>query len=165
MGVVVYRNTPNPFAEMSTTKELIEGLDRAIEMERSAMQIYQSARRRAEADEALRLQQIEESHLAQMQRMESERERIQHDDGEGILGDAIESIGKAFTDLLAGIPVSLIEDATVPTVATLRRLEEELLGFYQRLLLLADPHARVLMETAITAGRGHVAQLEQIDSI
>ena len=151
---------------MSSIKELIEGLDRAIEMERSAMQIYQSARHRAAASqEALRLEQIEQAHLAQMQRMEVEKERVQHADGESLIGDAMESIGKAFTDLLAGIPVTLIEESTVPTPATLRRLEEELLGFYQRLLLLADPHTRVLMETAITAGREHVAELERIETL
>lgn len=145
------------------SKELIDGLERAIEMERSAMQIYQSARRRADDAQIARLETIEQSHLAQMQRMETEKERIEKEEGEGILGDALESIGKAFTELLAGIPVSLIEDATVPTVKTLLRLEEELLGAYQRMLLVADPHTRVLIEGAITAGREHVAELERIE--
>jgi hypothetical protein len=144
------------------SNELIDGLERAIEMERSAMQIYQSARRRAGDATATRLEHIEQAHLAQMQRMEVEKERLEKAEGEGMIGDALESIGKAFTELLAGIPVSLIEDATAPTTTTLRRLEEELLGFYQRMLLLADPHTRVLLEGAITASREHVADLERM---
>lgn len=150
---------------MSTRRELIDGLEQAIEMERSAMQIYQSGRREANDSVALRLQQIEQGHLTQMQRMNAEKERIQEADGEGLLGDALESIGKAFSGLVAGIPVSMIEDSTIPTVATLSRIEEELLGLYHSLLLLADPQSRVVLEGAITACREHITELEHIDSI
>ena len=150
---------------MSTTKELIDGLEQAIEMERSAMQIYQSGRREASDSVALRLQQIEQAHLTQKQRLTAEKERLQDADGEGLLGDALESIGEAFSGLVAGIPVSMIEDSTVPTVATLTRIEENLLGHYHNLLLRADPQSRVLLEGAITACREHIQELEQIDSL
>ncbi len=150
---------------MSTTRELIDGLEQAIEMERSAMQIYQSGRREADDPVALRLQQIEQGHLTQMQRMTAERERLQQADGEGMLGDALESIGKAFTGLVAGIPLTFIEDSTIPAVTTLVRIEEELLGLYHTLLLRADPKSRVPMEGAITTCREHIKELQQIDAI
>jgi rubrerythrin len=166
MGVVVFQPSISTDSDaMSTSRELIDGLEQAIEMERSAMQIYQSGRREADESVALRLQQIEQGHLTQMQRMNAERERIQDAEGEGMLGDALESIGKAFTGLVAGIPLTMIEDSTVPTVATLTRLEEDLLGLYHSMLLIASPQSRVVLENAITACREHITELEQIDSI
>jgi hypothetical protein len=148
---------------MSAAKQLIEGLDQAIELEHRVMQHYKRAGDEA-ADKgvARRLYAIEENHHRHIERLEARREGLKE---HHFWSDAMKSIGDAVSGIVAGLPRDFIESETFPTYDTLVRSEEQLIAAYEHLRALADQETAELLDAAIADSRLNISTLMELDTL
>ena len=119
---------------MNNLDTVIDALARAIEMEQALQDYYKRAAQHAK-DPHLddRFHGMQEGHATFAGRIETHREELQRQAGEGAIANAFEAIGDAIYDLLAGLPVAFIHNETTPTIEMLLRQEGQLLDLYKGL--------------------------------
>jgi hypothetical protein len=96
--------------------------------------------------------------------METRREALQRQAGEGVIANAIEAIGDAIYDMLAGLPVAFIHNETHPTIEMLTRHETQLLELYRSLQGTVDPETATLVAAAAENCEGNIAELKSLDT-
>jgi hypothetical protein len=135
---------------MNKNKTVLEGLGLAIQLEKSMVDYYKHA---AEKDHHGALTEqfraLADRHFIVVGRLDSQRERLHAENGEGVIGHAIEAIGKAIFDTLAGLPVSAIRAETDLTIPSFIRGEEGLRAAYSHIVTDADPETATLAQAAI----------------
>lgn len=139
---------------------MIEGLKRAVEMEKTLQDYYKQAERSATSSAtAAMMDTMEERHLSLAGRVGRRLEELEHQSGEGGFADTLQAIGRAISDTVAGLPVGLIRTETKPSIDFLRQGEEQLLHHYEGMLDGADPETRALLEVAATNTRENIERL------
>jgi rubrerythrin len=148
---------------MNTLDPVIKALHHAIEMEKALQDFYRHAAHHAHDQHlASRFHGMEESHLTFVGHLETRREALQQQAGEGVLAHAIEAIGDAIHDLIAGLPVEFIRAETKPSIAMLIRREEQLIELYRNLGEKVDPETARLAAAAAENSEGNIAELRSI---
>lgn len=148
---------------MHHREAIIDGLATAVTMERTLVAYYHSAAEHARhADEAEVMRVNGERHSMFSGRMNRRHEAVEKLHGEGIFREALEAIGKAFTETLAGLPVDFIHASTTPSHHMLTEMENELIAHYEKLKTTADEETSALLEAAIENGRVCRAAVERI---
>lgn len=151
---------------MNKLDPVIDALHNAIEMEKSLKDYYKHASHHAKDSHlADRLRGMEDLHLTFASRVEARREALQKEAGEGLIANALEKIGEAIHDTIAGLPVGLIRTETDPTVEMLVRHEEELLRLYEGLRDGLDPETTTLLDAAAENCRENIRELQQIGAL
>lgn len=142
---------------------LINGLSRAIDLEKILMDYYKEAHLKGRTPEIAReMQRLEDSHFVLVGRLKSQKERLERANGEGMFGNALQSLGHAIVDTVAGLPVSAIHGETNPTYEMLIRHEEQLRAHYEGLMSNADPETASLLETGIETASINIQHLESL---
>lgn len=151
---------------MNKLDPVIDALHDAIEMERALKDYYKHASHHTKVHHlADRLHGMEDLHHTFASRVEARREALQKEAGEGLIANAIEKIGEAIHDTIAGLPVGLIRTETDPTVEMLVRHERELLALYEGLGDGLDPETTTLVNAAAENCRENIKELEQIGAL
>jgi len=142
---------------------IIDGLVRAIELEKTVVAYYKEAHTKGRTGEIARImQRLEDSHFIILGRLKSRKEELEHQQGEGLLGNMLQSIGQAIVDTVAGLPVGAIHAETDPTISMLVRSEQELRAHYEHLLPLADPDTLSLIEAGIRNVDASLQHLQEL---
>jgi hypothetical protein len=148
---------------MNAAKELIEGLDHAIELEHRVMQHYKRAGDEAkDKGMARKLHAIEENHHRHFERLEARRDGLKE---HHFWSDAIKSIGDAVSGIVAGLPRDFIESETFPTFDTLVRSEEQLIAAYEHLRAAADQETATILDAAIADSRQNISTIMELDTL
>jgi hypothetical protein len=151
---------------MSTVKSVIDGLDKAIDMEHRVMEYYKRAGDEARVPQISNgMYKLEEKHQIHVERLESERERLHKQAGDGVLAGALASFGEALSDIVAGLPRTFIESETFPTFETLVRCEEQLIEFYKTLRDSVAPETASLIDATADDCNQNIALLRQMDGL
>jgi hypothetical protein len=150
---------------MSEYRDLMHELDELIRSEKAIIDHYEHAREYAHKkypDRAIMFDRLETAHRATRQKLSNERERLQHEHGERIIGDAIASMSNALSSVVAGLAVKFIESETTPNSDTLTRLEHTLLEHYEHVRPKTQGKTRELIDESIEACREYINQLSSL---
>lgn len=151
---------------MSSTaiERTVAGFSQVMKLERALVEHYGNARNGSDDPTLSEMfGRFESEHQRTYNLIDVERDRLQDLAGEGMLGETLEAIGRAFSEALSVLPVEFIESETKTTLETFRRLESGLLEHYEKLNESAPADSREVISQAIAAGRAHIAALDAVD--
>lgn len=151
---------------MSRFGEVVDRIREALRLERQMVDLYKKAGDRAsDAHVARTLHGISERHVSHAERLDHLRDRLEHEAGEGMFGELMESIGEALSGMVATIPVMIVESGTDATFDTLGRYEGTLVGYYESIAGHVDGEVRQTMLSLANACRHHMDRLLELDPL
>jgi hypothetical protein len=146
---------------MENIEAVIEGLEQAIEMERTLQDYYKHASRHTNNLTLMkRLEGMEERHMGLARRLGKRREDLQKQNGEGVFSNTLEAIGDAIAATIAGLPVGLIRTETDPSNEFLLDAEQRLLAHYSELAGRVDPDTRLIVDDAMRNATSNIELLQ-----
>ena len=125
-------------SDKHTARESLEGI---VRIERDLVEFYRRvAEHEKHADVGARLSLLEARHLSAASRSERLLDEIRHHDGGGFVSEVAAKLGDALVQLIAGVPVEIIQETHEPSISTLKRFEKRLHECYVKLSeVIAEP--------------------------